>query len=84
MKKILIIPACALSLSFLASCQPEAVEKLSLEIDASSVKKEYFVGDTFTSYGLVVSLNRDINGEVTSETLSRNDYSISIERDYII
>ena len=82
MKKILIIPACALSLSFLASCQPEAVEKLSLEIDASSVKKEYFVGDTFTSYGLVVSLNRDINGEVTSETLSRNDYSISIEEGY--
>lgn len=51
----------------------------SLKIDTASVKKDYFVGEEFTSYGLKVYLV-ETSGETSKEKqLDRNDYYISIE-----
>ena len=51
----------------------------SLRIDTENVKKDYFVGEDFTSYGLKVYLVETNSESSNEKLLSRNEYFLSIE-----
>ena len=61
----------------LTGCQNEEEQlNYKLSLDVSDVKTEYFIGEEFTSYGLIVSLDK---GDGSLEELSPSEYSLSIE-----
>ena len=62
----------------LSSCQQPAEEShtYKLILDISDVKTEYFIGEGFTSYGLIVSLD---DGSGSAKELMPSEYTVSIE-----
>ena len=62
----------------LSSCQQPAEEShtYKLILDISDVKTEYFIGEGFTSYGLIVSLD---DGSGSTKELTPSEYTVSIE-----